>query len=226
MRHKSWPLWFRWVVANALAEMLGLGATFAVGVLIVTRLGDPRGLAAIGMMLLMTVSGVLEGLVVGLLQWAVLRQPFPQVTRHSWLVATLVGALVAWFLGSLPATLMDMGADRPQASAQEPETWVMLAMAAAMGLFLGLILGVPQWRVLRHAVDKAWVWLPANSAAWALGMPIIFGAVDRAYQAATVAGSVATMALALALTGAVVGAVHGVALVWLAARVKGNTGGP
>ena len=98
----------------------------------------------------------------------------------------------------------------------------MLLMAAAMGLVLGVILGLPQWRVLRRQVGKAWVWLPANSAAWALGMPIIFAAVDLAYRAGTTWGAVLVMALALALTGAAVGAVHGLALVWLASRAQAN----
>jgi hypothetical protein len=217
-----WSLWLRWIGANALAELLGLGATFAVGAFLFTRLGEPQGLAAIGMLLLMTASGVLEGAIVGLLQCSVLRRPFPQIARRAWLAATLAGALVAWFLGSLPATLIDMGADQTQAPAQEPETWLMLTMAAAMGLVLGLILGLPQWRVLRRAARRAWVWLPANSAAWALGMPIIFAAVDLAYRAGTAWGAVGVMALALALTGATVGAVHGLALVWLAARGPEN----
>ena len=131
------------------------------------------------------------------------------------MVATLAGALVAWFLGSLPSTLMGVGSDQSGASSQEPETWLMLLLAAGMGLFLGVILALPQWRVLRRAAPRASIWLPAN-AAWALGMPGIFAAVDLAYNAGTVAGAVAVMAAALALTGAAVGAVHGLALVWLA----------
>jgi hypothetical protein len=213
-------LWLRWVGANALAELLGLGATFGVGVLLFTRLGELRGPAAIGGLLLMTATGLIEGAVVGLLQWGVLRRPFPRVTRCAWLVATLIGVLVAWFLGSLPATLIDMGADAAQAPAQEPEAWVVSTMAAAMGLVLGAILALPQWRVLRRAVGRAWVWLPANSAAWGAGMPIVFAAADLAYRAGTVWGAVGVMALALALTGAVVGAVHGLALVWLASRAR------
>ena len=119
---------------------------------------------------------------------------------------------------------MDMGADQAQAPAQEPETWVMLSMAAAMGLVLGVILGLPQWRVPRRAVDRAWVWLPANSAAWAVGLPIVFAAVDLAYRVGTVWGAVGMMALALAFTGAAVGAVHGLALVWLASRAQVREG--
>lgn len=55
--------------------------------------------------------------------------------------------------------------------------------------------------------------------AWALGMPVIFASVDRAYvayESGSVAGALLIFAAALALTGAVVGAVHGLALVRLA----------
>lgn len=217
-----WSLWFRWVAANALGELVGLGATFAVGVSLLAPTGEGQGAATpIVTLLLMTASGLLEGLVVGLCQWSVLRRAFAQVSLRFWLVATLIGVLVAWFLGSLPAALIDMGGDAAQPAAQEPATWVVMLLAAAMGLVLGLILALPQWWVLRQTVDRAWAWLPANAAAWAMGMPIVFAAVDLAYRVGTAWGAVAVMGLALLLTGAAVGAIHGLALVWLAARVAG-----
>jgi hypothetical protein len=211
--------YLRWIAANSLAELLGLGATFALDILFFTQLPEPkRLLPAVGLILLTTATGAVEGTVVGLLQWSVLRAPFPRVTRHEWLLATLAGALVAWFLGSLPSTLIGLGGDSSGAAAQEPETWLMMLLAAGMGLFLGLILALPQWIVLRRHARRAWVWLPANAAAWALGMLIIFAAVDLAYQAGTIPGAAGIMAAALALTGAIVGAVHGVALLWLVRR--------
>lgn len=211
--------YLRWIAANSLAELLGLGATFALDLLFFTQLPEPkRLLPAVGLILLTTATGAVEGTVVGLLQWSVLRAPFPRVTRHEWLLVTLAGALVAWFLGSLPSTLIDLGGDSSGAAAQEPETWLMTLLAAGMGLFLGLILALPQWIVLRRHARRAWVWLPANAAAWALGMPIVFAAVDLAYQAGTVPGAAGIMAAALAFTGAIVGAVHGVALLWLVRR--------
>jgi hypothetical protein len=154
-------LYLRWVAANTLGEMVGLGATFAVGFFVLAQAGESQGpTGSMTRLLLMTASGLLEGLIVGLCQWTVLRRVFS----------------------------------------------------------LGLILALPQWWVLRQIVDRAWGWLPANGVAWALGMPLVFAAVDLAYQAGTVWGSVVVMVLALVLTGAVVGAVHGLAVVWLAAR--------
>lgn len=225
MDESGWSLWRRWVIANALAEALGLGATLGLGVAIFTLAGDPQGLlAALAMILLMTSTGAIEGAVVGLLQWRAMRSAFPDIARRAWVQATVVGALVAWFLGSLPSTLMGLGEQETGATVQEPLAWLILLMAAAMGLVLGVVLGWPQWRLLRRGAPKAWIWLPANSVAWALGMPIIFAAVDVAQRAGSMVGTAAialVVLVALALAGAVVGAVHGLALVRLAGSRAG-----
>lgn len=219
----GFSLWLRWVAANALAELLGLGATFALDILILARVAEVRSiLASLLGIVAIAATGAVEGVVVGLLQWSVLRRPFPAIARRAWLLATVIGAMVAWFLGSLPSTLMDMGGQANGAPAQEPPQALVLLLAVGMGLFLGVVLGYPQWRVLRRAVRGAWLWIPANAFAWALGMPAIFAAVDRvyaAYASGSPGGAAAIMAAALALAGALVGAVHGLALVKLARNI-------
>jgi hypothetical protein len=218
-----WPAYPRWVLANSLAELVGLGATFAIGMGLFSGLDETSGAApTIMSALLMTSSGVIEGVVVGLAQWWVLRDLWPAISWRSWAPATVVGALVAWFLGSLPMTLAGLsGADQGQ-PVQEPEAAAMTLLAAGMGLVAGLVLAFPQWRVLRTTARRAWLWLPANSVAWAAGMPIIFAAVDLAIERGTVVGGVVTMAVALLVAGAVVGAIHGTALVYLARRGGGR----
>jgi hypothetical protein len=67
-------------------------------------------------------------------------------------------------------------------------------------------------------VANAWWWLPANSVAWLLGMPVVFKAVDLAQKAGSPVHALLIFAGALTLTGAVVGAVHGIALVKLASQ--------
>ncbi|NWF65652.1 MAG: hypothetical protein HXY38_15255 [Chloroflexi bacterium] len=214
----SFSLWLRWIGANALAELIGLGLTFGVGFLILTRLTDIPGAAGpLLTIFLMTASGTIEGATVAILQWVVLRRVFPTLTRAAWLRATLAGVLIAWFLGSLPAALSDLTAGDSQATAVEPAPGLVLIMAALMGFFLGLVLAFPQWRALKHVVPGAALWLPANMVAWAAGMPVIFAAVDRAFQARSTIGAVTSLLLALLLTGAVVGAIHGVALIRLVA---------
>ena len=210
-------LWLRWVGANALAELVGLGATFCVDYLIVSQVAA-RGtiLASLAAIPLMTASGAIEGATVGVLQSAVLRRPFPRITPGSWVGATVVGAVVAWFLGSLPSSLMDMGAQTSGDVAQEPTAAVVMLLAAAMGLALGAVLAYPQWRVLRAAARRSWLWIPANCLAWAVGMPATFAAIDRAQASASLVGTLLAMAFGLLIAGALVGAIHGIALVRIA----------
>ena len=120
---------------------------------------------------------------------------------------------------------MNMGAQDTGAAVQEPQARTVLLLAAVMGVFLGFVLGYPQWRVLRRAVHGAWLWIPANCAAWALGMPAIFATIDLAQRSSSLEGIVLTMLAGLVFTGAIVGAVHGLALVRLAskAQAKPNT---
>ena len=212
-------LWLSWVGANALAELVGLGATFAIDFLIISQ-----SAGSVVSIVLMTASGAIEGSVVGLLQWLVLRRPFPEIARRAWILATIVGALVAWFFGSLPSTLIDMGVQQSGDEVQEPSAAVVLLLAAGMGLVLGVVLAYPQWRVLRRVVTNSWIWLPANAIAWAFGMAIIFAAMDLAFNQASTSGSLTVIAGALLLAGGMVGAVHGLALIRLASEAHAGSG--
>lgn len=212
----STSLWLRWVGANSLAEAVGLGATLALDAVIIWQVMQVESAwAALVGIVLMSATGAIEGGLVGWLQWLVLRAPFPQITRRAWIRATIIGAVVAWFLGTLPSTLMDMGAAETGTAVAEPALATVLLLAAGMGLVLGVVLAFPQWWVLRTAVPHAWVWLPANAAAWAAGMPIIFALIDLAQRSNSTAVIILTILMGLFFTGAVVGAVHGLALVWL-----------
>jgi hypothetical protein len=71
-------LWWQWILANALGELVGLGATFAIGFGLFSDLSDTPGVgAALLSAGLMTTTGVLEGGVVGFAQWLVLRKAIP-----------------------------------------------------------------------------------------------------------------------------------------------------
>lgn len=217
----DWKFYTRWVSANALGELIGLGLTFTVGVGSVLLIGEPQGaMAAIGLGLVMVASGAIEGVVVGSAQWWAMQSALPEINRKSWIAATLVGALVAWSFGSIPTTLMSMNADTAGTPTAEPDTISMLLMAGVMGALLGIVLALAQWIVLRRTVHKAWWWLPANSAAWLVGMPVIFAAVDIAQGASNALQAVLIFAAALALTGTVVGGVHGLVLVKLVSQER------
>ena len=210
--------WQRWVVANALGELVGLGTVAAVGFLLFQHAGEP---ANIGQALLFAAAfillGAFEGIVIGLAQRQVLRTLLPSV--RGWVLATLVGAMVAWAVGMVPSTvaaLMQQGATLSTTS-PEPPLILVLVLASCLGAIAGPILAAFQWLSLRKVVrTKAWLWLPANAAAWALGMPAIFLGAQANELTSSTAAIAALVALAIFIAGAVVGAVHGRVLLSLA----------
>jgi hypothetical protein len=201
-------LWLRWVGANAGAEGIGLGVSALVAVTVLAWRPVPLPVAFVAVL----AAGAFEGLVVGGAQWRVLRRPFPHLGAGAWVGATVAGAVVAWALGMLPSTLMDM-----DGAAQGPpiSDGVQYLLAAGMGLALGPVLGIPQWLVLRRHVPRAGWWVPANAVAWAAGMPVIFAVAGGVPAGLPVLALAALVLGTLTLAGAIVGAMHGVVLVRL-----------
>ncbi len=211
-------LWLRWVGANSLGEMLGLGLTFAVGVAALSRLnGQENGIAILLAFMISVVSGLIEATLVGLAQWWAMKPWFPMIRRGAWWLATLIGALIAYILGYLPSTLISLGqqAAQSQPAAAEPPQWLTLLLAAALGLMGGAVLSFAQWRVLRREVKGASIWMPANMLAWMVGMPIIFWGIDFSQRLEPLFMVVIFMAIVLLISGTVVGAIHGIFLLRL-----------
>lgn len=212
-------LWLRWVTANGLGEMVGLGLTFAVGVAIISSLGDQQNLTAILVAFLVAVaSGAIEATIVGLAQWWAMHPWFPMISRRAWWLGTLVGALLAYMMGYMPSTLMSLGESNSQSQATmaEPAQWIVLLLAAGLGAVGGAVLSFAQWLSMRKKVSRAFLWIPANMLAWMVGMPIIFWGIDAAQRLSGLIGQILFMAGVLLLTGSVVGAIHGAFLVSLA----------
>ena len=212
-------LWLRWVAANGLGEMFGLGLTFAVGAVILSSLENQRSVFVILISFLVAVaSGAIEATLVGLAQWWAMHPWFSTITPGGWWLATLIGALVAYVMGYLPSSLISLGEGASQipASAAEPEQWLVLLLAAGLGAAGGAVLSFAQWLVLRHKVRGASIWIPANMLAWMVGMPLIFWGIDTAQKLGGMSWLILFMAGVLLLTGLVVGAIHGAFLVRLA----------
>jgi hypothetical protein len=209
-----WHIWRQWVAANSLAELAGLGGSALVGAAVYQVVGD----TAVGTFLLalvMILAGTfLEGVLVGLLQWRVLRRAFPTMLRLSWVRATAVGAAIAWTLGMIPSTLMSLTAETSSTPPPEINNTMVYGLAAIMGLVLGPILAIPQWTVLRHHVRQAGWWIPANSLAWACGMVVVFIGTSAIPPEGITPGVGLVLLATLAVAGAIVGAIHGLALVW------------
>jgi hypothetical protein len=205
--------WLRWVEANALGEMVGLGVAGMVGISAFAGQPVTVGQALLGVLPAVP-AGAFEGLVVGAAQWSVLRRALPDLRARAWIGATMLGAFVAWCLGMLPGTLMSLAPRSAAPAAPSPfEGPPVYPLAMGMGAVLGVVLGLPQWAVLRRRAPRGRRWIAANSAAWALGMPIIFLVADGLPSGLPAAAIAAIVLATLALAGAVVGAVNGAVLV-------------
>jgi hypothetical protein len=216
-------LYLRWVGANGIGEMLGLGLTLAIGAIVITSLSDQQNSASILVTFLVaTACGAIEATIVGLAQWWAMHPWFPMIQRTAWWIATLMGALVAYMLGYLPSTLMSLGEQttQSQAPSAEPAQWVVLILAAGLGIVGGAVLSFAQWIVMRKKVARASLWMPANMLAWMVGMPIIFLGIDVTQNLSGMGWVILFMAGILLLTGLVVGAIHGVFLVHIALPEK------
>lgn len=209
-------LWLRWVAANALGEVLGLGFLGLVVGLLASHpsIRLPGWVGLLGVLLL----GTLEGVLVGTSQWLAMRRALPRLRAPAWIRATAAGALLAWVLGMLPSTIMDLTASSsaPQTPPPEISDAVRMLLALGLGAVAGPILAGVQWRVLRQHLPHAGWWIPANSLAWLLGMPLVFVAVGAVASQGrlTLRGAVFGLLL-IAAAGAVVGMVHGLVLVQL-----------
>lgn len=153
----------------------------------------------------------------GYAQWVVLRSLLPGFGKGVWIVATILGAVVAWLLGMIPSTIASLQTQATQMPPHEPPLAMVLLLAAGMGAGGGLVLSFAQWRVLRpYGTGTIW-WLPANALAWAIAMPWIFWLVRATVGEQQTPVAFLLFFAGLGVSGAIVGAVHGVFLVRLIA---------
>jgi hypothetical protein len=214
-------LYRRWIAVNALGELFGLGLTLGVGFMIIDSFSDQGGVGGVLLAFAVAVlSGSIEAVIVGMLQWRALHPWFPAISRRRWFLGTLGGALTAYVLGYLPSTLMDLGqaaeSTASQAPMAEPPQWLVLLLAAGLGAVAGAVLSFAQWLAMRKVVQGAKIWIPANMLAWLVGMPLVFLGIDLVQRVEPLWQVLGIMAAVLLLTGAVVGAIHGAFLVRLA----------
>jgi hypothetical protein len=199
---RRWLLWRRWTIATTLGEFAAFSVPGVAG-----ALAWGLGIPAAGLFGVMAVAGTAEGAILGSAQWLALRRELAGLRWRDWAGATALGAGAAWTLAMVPAAFWDQLED------VHPAMPVALLAPAGAGVLLSV--GAAQWLVLRRFVERAGWWMPANAAAWAIGVTLVIAAMNPTTEdtpAAVVAAVSATSGLGM---GAVVAAITGAALVWL-----------
>ncbi|MFC3890880.1 hypothetical protein ACFOWZ_05290 [Lentzea rhizosphaerae] len=191
----TWTAWFLWVTAGEFAGFLAPAVTGAL------TSSAP----------LLVLAGITEGAVLGAAQWLVLRRAVRGLEPGDWIGVTALAAGFAWAVAMLavhygePLRTLPLG--------------VLLPLATVAGAGVLLSIGIGQWLVLRHHVDRAFTWVWANAVAWCGGL-IVFTAFTTplwqpGQQVALIAGIGAVGGLLMAATMA---AITGFALVRLLPR--------
>jgi hypothetical protein len=210
----QWGFWGQWIIANAVSETVGLGATLLLGMFLLVQMEPTIGVIPAAMLGVL-VATVIEGLVVGTAQWLVLHRPLRNMRWSVWALATALGAFVAWTLGMVPSTILSSGADTATSAPVQISNLNIYTLAAGLGLIAGALLGIPQWQVLRRYLLKASWWVLANALAWMLGMVMIFISINVLPAEGLSWQGVLLLLMFIAGAGALVGAVHGLFLIWL-----------
>jgi hypothetical protein len=202
LKRDSWTLWEWWVLATVVGGLVGIGvAAIASGIAV--HLGTVSTIA------LLYGVGAAQGIALGFSQWLVLRRYVKHV--GLWVLATGLGALVAWSIGLKVIVALTLMLFR--STAFDNLTWAWLLAVFCLGVWVGTVLGLAQWCVLRTHVRRGILWVLANALAWGLGVSMVLMGVTKpgvmGVETALIGVSTGAMA------GVVIGAVTGIALVWL-----------
>jgi hypothetical protein len=142
----GWRVWFLWLMAGAFGWGQGVYWGWFDG-------AEPKTLQSIPSNLLAGYLGLVTGgVLIGVLQWLVLRQHVTKASRWVWASGGAV-AIVGVLLFGVDKFNTDLG-------------WVV-----GVSLF-GTVVGVLQWGVLRRQISQAGWWLVASTVGWVVGMPL------------------------------------------------------
>ena len=123
----EWGLWFQWVLATTLGWMLGQIFFGDIGI----------------------------GIVVGLLQWWVLRGIIPEQAGW-WIWASTIGWLIGWLMFATDIL-------------PPPEVGINAGLVG--GAAVGVIMGTAQWLfVFRKLFDLSIWWIPISVAGWSVAL--------------------------------------------------------
>lgn len=188
----------RWVLVVTLGEAVGFSVPAAVGVAVTSASWGP-----LATLVALVLAGSVEGAMLGAAQADCLYRWRVLPARRWWIVATSVGAAVAWSIGMLPSTF-DLR--------WTAETAVV---AGVGGLTLFASLPLAQYFVLRDHVRRPALWIPINIAAWLLGIAWTLAPSSMVDQSTPAGALILIYSIAGLCMGATVAVVTGVGMIRL-----------
>jgi hypothetical protein len=181
VQRNEFGLWLSWTLATAVGMLIG----FLPSLLLVNVL--PIQWARV-------VVPLLAGFLIGLAQWAVLRNYL--VSSSDWILAAGASWAVGYALGLLLINL-----------------FAGSLLSGLIGyLLFGVIVAVVQWPILRREIPHVWPWILANVVGWTAGFYVSQFALNLFFKDPAIPPVTSTSFISV-VTGLVAGAITGIALV-------------
>jgi hypothetical protein len=164
--------WVVWILLTALAELFGILIGASWWIWADGLMPEPDGLFwQISMLLFKALSGVPEGMVLGLVQANLMSRRLPDLSIVRWTAATCAVAVVGWAAGS---SFSIFATGPGGGDGFDPGVGLTILMAAGFGLLVGALFGGVQTLALSGLGVKPWPWIVGNAVGWALGLPVIY----------------------------------------------------
>lgn len=150
-------LWRLWALYTALAYTIILAIAYCLTGLDLHAIRVALDFRLVGTLLIATFGALLYGLVLGPLQWRVLRERLP-IPRRAWVQASVVPALVAWIVVVVPAGIV--------AESSGDDLRIAYLLAISQALALGPLIGLSQAKALSPYTTRWKWWIVANLVSW------------------------------------------------------------
>ena len=148
--------WVIWVTLG-----LALGFIFPS---VATLWAVADGRDGTGQFIFAVVGGAIEGGILGFAQAFALRKTAAALPLALWIGITALGGLVAWIVGMIPGTYLNL----------EATTSASIIVLVAFAIVAVVVMPVAQWLVLRGTklgkIGRMWRWIPVTAVAWTAGI--------------------------------------------------------
>lgn len=183
LNRNEFGLWLGWTLATTLGMLLGF--LLSIPLVNVLDLEWAR-----------VIVPLFAGFLIGLSQWAVLRNYVVDTT--DWILAAGTSWAVGYALGLF---LINSLANTP--------------LGGFVGYILfGVIVAIVQWPILRREIPHVLPWIIANVLGWTLGFYLSQFALDLFFNDPAIAPIVSTSVIS-SISGLIAGAITGIALIWI-----------
>lgn len=183
VNRNEFGLWLGWTLATTIGMLLGF--LLSIPLVNVLDLEWAR-----------VIVPLFAGFLIGLSQWAVLRNYVVDTT--DWILAAGTSWAVGYALGLF---LINSLANTP--------------LGAFVGYILfGVIVAIVQWPILRREIPHVLPWIIANVLGWTLGFYLSQLALNLFFKDPAIAAVVSTSVIS-SISGLIAGAITGIALIWI-----------